>query len=121
MNPSRDDSQIALRIATASAVFSVFGFLVYTILVDSLQWFSVPIFSEVIIKCVIVILSVVFANTRVQEAFTVQNYGQIPFLSTIFFYCVTLLIVYMGQILFVIFHLFFSTNINLMQELKFIL
>lgn len=121
MPQERDDSQIALRIATASSVFSVIGFLAYTIAADSLKLFDAPPFVELLIKSTVVILSLVFVNGRVRESFTVQNYGQIPFLSTVFFYCITLLIIYVSEILFVIFHLFFASNVSLLQEFKFLL
>lgn len=121
MDTQRDDSQISLRIATATAAFSVVGFLTYTILVDSLHVFSVLPFGEIIIKSLIVVISLIFANPRVRESFALQNYSQIPFLSTVFFYCVSLLILYVGQILFVVFHLFVSTGVSLLSELKFIL
>jgi hypothetical protein len=121
MPQERDDSQIALRIATASAFFSVIGFLSYTIAADSLRLFEAPAFVELLVKSVVVVLSLIFVNSRVRESFTVQNYGQIPFLSTVFFYCITLLFIYVSEILFVIFHLFFASNVSLMQELKIIL
>lgn len=57
----RDDSQIAMRIATAAAAFSVTGVLAYTIMVDSLHYFTVPPFWEVLIKSILVVISIVFA------------------------------------------------------------
>lgn len=117
----RDDSQIAMRIATAAAAFSVTGMLVYTILVDSLHYFSVPPLWEVLIKSVIVVLSIVFAGGRVRESLGVPNASQIPFLSTVFFYGLSLLLTYLGQIVFICFHLFFSSGVSLASELRFLL
>lgn len=117
----RDDSQIAMRIATAAAMFSVTGFLAYSILVDSLHYFSVPPFCEVLIKSIIVVLAIVFVDGRVRESQTVQNSSQIPFLSTVFFYGLSLLCIYVGQIVFICFHLFLASHVNFMSEMRFLM
>lgn len=117
----RDDSQIAMRIATAAAVFSVTGFLAYSILVDSFHYFSVPPLCEVLIKSIIVVLAIVFVGGRVRESQTVQNSSQIPFLSTVFFYGLSLLSIYVGQIIFICFHLFFGNHVSFMGEMKFLM
>lgn len=117
----RDDSQIAMRIATAVAFFSVTGILIYTILVDSLHYFAVPPFLEVLIKSAMVVLAIVFAGSRVRESASVPNASQIPFLSTVFFYGLSLLLTYLGQIIFICFHLFFSSGVSLASELRFLL
>ncbi len=121
MEKQLDDSQISLRIALSAAVYSVIVFFAYSIVVDNLKLFSVAPFFDVLIKCLIVVASLKLSHCRVQESFSVQNWSQIPFLSTVFFYCVTLLSLYVAQILFVVFHIFVSTEVSLMNELKFIL
>lgn len=121
MEKQLDDSQISLRIALSAAAYSVIAFFAYSIIVENLKLFSVPPFFDVLIKCLIVVASLKLSHRRVQESFSVQNWSQIPFLSTVFFYCVMLLSLYIAQILFVVFHIFVSTGVSLMSELKFIL
>ena len=55
METVRDDSQIALRIATSSAIITSVLFFIYSALIESAQYFSVSPVLEIFIKSAIVV------------------------------------------------------------------
>ena len=116
-----DDSQIALRIATAAAMYAAAFFVGISILTTFLEPGFFSSFFEVTARVIATIIALAMAHSRIEEARTLTNPDSIPFLSTIFFYGITLLLVYLGQIGYVLFHLFLSQNASFFQEIKFLL
>ncbi len=116
-----DDSQIALRIASLAAVYTAIFFIGISILSTFLTPGFLSSFFEVTARVVATIIALGMVHSRIEEARALTNPDPIPFLSTIFFYGITLLLVYLGQIGYVLFHLLVSHNTSFLQEIKFLL
>lgn len=116
-----DDSQIALRIATAAAMYAAVFFIGISILGTFLDPGFFSSFFEVVARVIATIIALAMASSRIEEARALGNPDPIPFLSTIFFYGITLLLVYLGQIGYILFHIFLSQQPSFIQELKFLL
>ena len=72
-------------------------------------------------RVVAIILALMLSQGRTAEARLLKNPEAIPFLSTIFFYGITLLLVYLGQMGYVIFHIIFVPATSLMSQIEFFL
>lgn len=120
MQKEYDDSQISLRIALSAAVYASVALLFYTIVVNSIHFFRVWVWTEIAIKSCIVVVAVLLSRAKVKEALTLWNPSSVPFLSTFFFYGITLFLLYLGQICYIAFQIFFAVKIDLMNELRFL-
>ena len=68
-----------------------------------------------------IILALMLSHQRIAEAKLIKNPEAIPFLSTIFFYGITLLLVYLGQMGYVIFHIIFIPATSFLSQIEFLL
>jgi hypothetical protein len=116
---AQDDSQIALRIAGGSAFIVAIFFLGISLLPTSFASIRGPI--EIFAKSLSVVVALVIMHSRIEEAQHIPNRSNIPFLSTFFFYGITLLLVYLGQIGYVIFHLLYVKEARFLAEMQFLL
>lgn len=121
MDDEIDDSRVALGVASRSALYTAAFFIAIAVF---FQYFPNTPFldwGEVILKCTAVLLALVFVSQKIQEARHIKNRSNIPFLSTFFFYGITLLLVYAGEMIYIIVHLIFADKVSIIEEFKFFL
>lgn len=116
----RDDSQISLRIALRAGCIVTFFFVAISFVQVFIATFPFGGVFEVFAKTFFVLLALILSESCIREAKTLENPENIPFLSTCFFYCITVLLFYVIQIFVVSYHLFFLDNFSLIKELQFL-
>jgi uncharacterized membrane protein YqjE len=122
MNQSeRDDSQIALSIATRAAIYVAIFFVTISIAVTYMSPGFYASLFEIVGRVVAIIVALTLAHPRIVEAKDLQNPEAVPFLSTIFFYGITLLLVYLGQMGYVLFHLIAAPASSIIDQIEFLL
>lgn len=118
---SFDDSQIALRIAVRAALYTAVIFIVISIVDNIFKNSAYELWLDMILKSLGVMVALALTSSRINEAKQLSNPSNIPFLSTFFFYGTTLLLVYLGQIGYVVFQIFFGQPGNFTQTIQFLL
>jgi hypothetical protein len=110
-----------LRIATSAAFYTAVFFVAISVLATFLAPWFYENFFEVASRIVAIILALMLSQKRTAEVRLLKNPEAVPFLSTIFFYGITLLLVYLGQMWYVIFNIIFVPATSLISQIEFIL
>jgi hypothetical protein len=116
-----DDSQVSLRIAVRAAVYTAGMFVIISIFNDLFTTRLYNVWFDVFLKSLSVLIALALTNKRINEGKLLSNPTNIPFLSTFFFYGATLLIVYLAQIGYIVFQIFYGQSGTFIQTIQFLL
>ena len=121
-SPVFDDSQIALRIAVRAAIYTAVMFIIIISIANTAFGTQrYEMWLDMFLKCMAVLVALMLTTNRINEGRQVANPNSIPFLSTFFFYGATLLLVYIGQMGYIAFQIFFGQSGSFTQTIQFLL
>jgi hypothetical protein len=115
---SYDDSRIAMNIAVKTSIFVSVSFFIIWLIQFYLPRLPFDAFIELVLRVFLVIFWLVISKWVLIHVKGVSNVSGIPFLSTVFFYGMTLLMVTVLQLGLIIFHLIFSDVFSFIEELR---
>ncbi len=116
-----DDSQVALRIASHAALLTTTLYIGLFAFSKALPMFADIPFFEIFAKVLLVMLALMIADSRIKLAAHVSTPENIPFLSTIFFYGITLLLVYLAQIGYLVAQTVLGNPSSFVSKIEFLL
>jgi hypothetical protein len=98
-----DDSQIALQVALRAGIYTAIFFVIISIASNFFPDTAHSFLVDLFLKCLSVFIALALVSSSISEVLKLQNPYSVPFLSTFFFYGVTLFLVYAGQIGYILF------------------
>lgn len=113
-----DDSQIAMKIAVRSSLFVATSFFILWLIQFYFSRFPFDTIFELLLRIFLVIFWLLISKGVLAYTKDISNTSGIPFLSTVFFYGMTLLVMTILQLGLIIFHIAFSDAFSLMEEIR---